>query len=219
MLSLFSARAMEAVVGLVAYWIRHRLRSALWKWVWGVLLITVPGVVLAVVLQSSLALSQSAARQLREQRERFGEYLSADGHQLRWPLKIREIRRGTLSPVGEVLIIDSDGDWRLTPIGASEKQPPLRRGKLGQSRLRSLAYDLAAQQLLDFSIPDVGPPPIMNGNSLCIEFWPHVADLPGVCRRTWWEELPQEAWQDELRSRLRAVVLAVDDLVNAEAAP
>jgi hypothetical protein len=207
------------VLGLVTYWIRHRLRFGLGSWLWGFLMIVPPLLGLEVTLQSSYAFGQSAAQQLRKQGERSLEYLAADGQQLRWSLKIREVRRGAARPVEEVLVIDPSGDWHVTVVGADEAQPPFRQGKLEKSQLLVLVNHLVTQNLLEFALPNVGLPPVILGDSLCIEFGPHVAQLPGACRRTWWLGIPAEPWEEDMRSRFRSVVLVVDDLVKARGAP
>jgi hypothetical protein len=206
------------VIGLVTYWIRHRLRSGLASWLWGLLMIVPPLIGLEVMLQSSFAVSQTAAQQLREQGERSLEYVSADGQQLRWPLTIREVRHGAAGPVVEILVIDPSGAWQVILVGADGARPPLRQGMLKNNQLFFLAYHLGTQNLLDLSLPNVGLPPIINEDSLCIEFGPHVAELRRVCRRTWWLGTAADPWDEHIR-RFRAIVLVVDDLVKARDAP
>jgi hypothetical protein len=201
------------IVGLITWWVRHRVRTRLWSWVWGVLLVVPPVLILEAVLPTSFVINQAMARGLRAERDRYQECLSPDGGQLRWPLTIREVRRGQATPTGEVLVIQPAGEWRVTRLLTEEGQPPLRQGKLREDQLLALARQLATLNMIE--VPSVRPFPVLNHDSLQIEFGPSVEELVGVCRANWWnQDVPAEPGEEEMRSRFRTVILFVDDLVK-----
>jgi hypothetical protein len=202
------------VIALVTFWVRHRLRSGVWGWVWGAVLIVPPLLLGEAALVNSFALNLATGKGLRAWQSRPDDYLSPDGLQLRWPLTVREVRHGDAGPTGEVVVIEPSGEWRITPVGGDGGQPPLRQGKLEPKQLVALAHHLAEQHLLDLSMEGWEPMPAGNSDSLFIGFGRYGLDAPGVTRRTWWTQEPPDAWEAELRSHLRALVLGVDDLVR-----
>jgi hypothetical protein len=197
--------ALAPVTGLVAY----RLRSPLGTLAWALLVLAPPLALLEVAWTGSVVVGQAVAHQLRDRDLRPDE-------PLRWPLKVRETRRGEAGATGEVLVIEPGGEWRVTALDGGD----VRRGKLGPARLAALADYLAAQRFLDVCVAGAGLPPVANGDSLCVEFGPYVCEGAGLSRRTLWTtEPPPEPGERESRARLVALVLAVDDLVREGGPP
>jgi hypothetical protein len=204
------------VVGLITYWVLRRVRSSLWYWAWGAVLFLPPLLFSEVVGRNLFAVSRSLAHVLRERREEVRHYLSPDGRELRWPLKLINSRGGP-RPGGEILLIEPDGAWRVTPLTGAGPGPPLRRGKLAPARLSMLAHHLAAQDFLSFA-EEGGPMPAAGTDWLAIEFGPHRFAFPGVRRGKLRDLVEPQGWSWEVDARFAALVLVVEDMIKEDRA-
>src|SRR5262249_9080306 len=100
------------VIALVTFCVRHRLRSGVWGWVWGAVLVLPPLLLGEAALVNSFFLNLATGKALTAWQNRPEDYLSPDDSQLVWPLTVREVRNGDAGPTGEVLVIDPTGEWR-----------------------------------------------------------------------------------------------------------
>src|SRR5262249_16114567 len=82
------------VTGWTTYWVRHRLRSRRIGWAWGAVFLVLPLLLLGLAAFSMSAVHTAVLQQLRADSDDAGNYLSLDGSELRFPLKIREVRQG-----------------------------------------------------------------------------------------------------------------------------
>jgi hypothetical protein len=201
------------VLVLVTWSARHCVRSCVWGWAWGTLLLTLPLLLLEGVAYSSFAFGVSAAREVQARDREILEYLSPDEQSLRWPLKLREVRRGPAGPTGDVVVVEPGGEWRVLP-GVGGEGPPLREGKLGMHQLTVLANQLAGQRFFEVAEPD-GLPGALDGDSLDVEFGPYHLRWPGLTRAALWRGGPAaelEEWR--VRGKFAALVLTIDDMVK-----
>src|SRR5262249_39615264 len=159
---------------VVSYVIRHRLRSPVLGWIWGIVLIVPPFVCLlatAIALNGTIIAISGGVQATGDSPQ---NYYDADTQRLRAPLKAREIRRGVAGPEGEIVIIEPGGDWRIVQGLVEHGRPPVREGKLTPGQLAMLAEHLAREKFQFHCqaemgvLPFMNPPP--NHDALYIEF-------------------------------------------------
>ena len=207
------------VVALVSYWIRHRYNSRLASWIWGILLIVPPVVLLVVDTGGLISANASILHALRTYGDEPANYLEPDGQRLRSPLKLREVRQAAgVSPDGKIVVIEPAGDWRVIPGLSELNRPPLRQGKLATGQLKLLAEHLAREKFqywsgLEKELVTVVDP-LANRDSLVVEFGDRHLTLDGVRRDRLQEVQGLQLWETDSQARIASLVLVIEDLVT-----
>jgi hypothetical protein len=204
---------------LLTYWTRHRLRSPLAGWVWCALFLLPPLLLLELAAQGLAAADGAVLHGLRADSDDPANYLVPGGRGLRRPLKLREIRRGPIGPEGEIVVIETTGEWRVVPGLREDDRPPLRRGRLTAGQLALLAEELATLKFLSLCRAEEGTPalpdPPPNQDLLRIEFGESHLTLEGVRRQQLQQVQELQPWEADLRAHFVPLVLILDDLVRA----
>jgi hypothetical protein len=209
------------ITRLTTYWVRHRLRSRLLAWAWGALFLVPPLLLLGMAAFSMSAIHNGILQQIRADSDDAGNYLNLDGTELRFPLKLREVRQGVAGPEGEIILIEPAGNWQIVPGIRGWERPPLRQGKLTTAQLTLLAHHLARQKFLAVSrdyggmTPRTEPPP--NLDSLSIEFGDASLTLEFARRDRLQQVRELQPGEGQLRSVIVPLVLVIDDLVKGGA--